>query len=43
MENKTNKNQKQSGVSPAVRIGSLIMAGLMVLGAFGTFIYAFFS
>ena len=33
MENKTNKNQKQSGISPAVRIGSLIMAGLMILGA----------
>ena len=41
MENKNKKNE--SGVSPAIRIGALVMAGLMILGTFGTIIYALFS
>lgn len=38
-----NNKKNESGVSPAIRIGALIMTALMVLGAFGTVIYALFS
>lgn len=40
-----NKNEKNngSGMRPAVRIGALVMALLMILGTFGTIIYALFS
>ena len=41
MANKYEKNN--SGISPALRIGALVMALLMALGTFGTVIYALFS
>lgn len=43
MENKTKGKKNGSGMSPAVRIGALVMAGLMILGTFGTIIYALFA
>ena len=43
MENKTNGHKNGSGMSLAMRIGALIMAGLMILGTFATVIYAMFS
>ena len=42
MKNKTKEKKYESSVSPAVRIGALVMAGLMVLGtAFYALIYLF--
>ena len=38
MKNKNEKNN--SGVSPAMRIGTLVMALLMVLGTLATALYA---
>ena len=41
MENKTQK-KKKTGISPAMRIGAIIMAGLMLLGMLATTFYYLF-
>lgn len=41
MANKKPK-EKESSVSPAVRVGALLLAGLMAVGGLGTIFYFLF-